>query len=214
MNDGFFSLIAIWCLLIVVWSGWLDKFLEAEKLSKRGTFLFLLVSLVGGGWTLSFASGEVRPVPFFLPLFFASWLWIKQEDKERMRLVAASLLIGASIVLTRLLFQLDPILLIIDEKRLLAFFLVVLALAMTRRFKRQWILLVFGLAFSEIGFQLIVWEKSFWISLGSAFFQDVWWIALYSLGFSRLLIAMFSRSIMPRGKRERSAGIARMEEIK
>ncbi|RKD25687.1 hypothetical protein BEP19_01725 [Ammoniphilus oxalaticus] len=216
MNDGYLALIAMWCLLIVIWSGWLDRFFRRHRFFPNSAMLlFTGLSLFSSWWILPFFAGHVRVIPFFLPIIVAAYLWIKEASaKHRVQLATASILIGVSIFLMQLLFRLDPILMFTNEKWLVAGFTILLLFVTAQRLSHQWILLALGLALSDLCLQLFNWQKTGSMLLGSAFFQDVWWISACGLAVTRYLLGFGKWPTVFRRKRAKSTSIARIEEIK
>lgn len=188
MNDGFYGLIGLWCLLILLWSGWFDPFLRRHKLNKRTIIFLMALFLIGGGWKWRIWEGDMMVVPFTLPLIMGAYVWMKEGDKYRVHLVTASFLIGASVFFMQLLFRIDPILMIIEEKYIVTILVSLLLLVAARKTVHQFILLAFGLGFSDLCFQIYLWDKTGYFVLGSLFYQDIWLLSFYGLLSTRYVL--------------------------
>lgn len=207
MNDGYMGFIGMWCMLILLWSGWLDSVLHQNKLKKSVLVSLVVFWLLGVIWVFEFPPyGEIRAIPILLPLLAAIYLWVKEGEHHRLHIMTASFLVGVSVFLVQLLFRLDPILMFMNEKYLIAGFTVLLVLVTAHHIYHQFVLLSFGLVLSDLCFQIYVWEKIGYAVLGSLFFQDIWWIALYLLAVTRFVLRFVRWPSFLRRKRVESTG--------
>ncbi|RXT13888.1 hypothetical protein [Ammoniphilus sp. CFH 90114] len=206
MNDGFFSLIGIWFLLLFVWLGFCDRLLTENKWRKKWTVIILMVSLGTLSWTVPLPmNGELVVMSSLFPMLLGSWLWMKQGDNHRLHLLTASFLVGASVFLLQLLLRLDPVLMFIEEKYMIAGFVMVLILVAARSSIQQFILLTLGLGFGDLCFQAYMWDKTGYYLIGSPFFQDTWWISFYLLWLIQfVLLYVRSPQIWKRKRAETS----------
>lgn len=189
MNDGFIGLMGIWTMLVLLWSGWFDSFFQENRLSKRLVIGVLFLLLIGGSWTYSImANGEIAVIPYSLPLLCGFILWIRQAENYRVHILTASLLVGASVFLLQLLFRLDPILMLMDERYLIALFVTVLVMVSAKPLVHQFVLLCFGLSLSDLCFQIYALEKAGFFYAGSPFYLDIYWASLFSLLGTRYLL--------------------------
>ena len=214
MNDGFISLVSIWCLLIIIWSGWFDSFFQGNRHKRMLCMIPLVLWLLGHGWKYPFSYGEIWVLPVLLPIVVATYVWVKEGENNRLHIVTASFLVGVSVFFMQMLFHLDPVLMFMDEKLLLAGFTVLLIMMTARRLSHQWILFSFALGLSDLCFQLYVWQKSGFFSLGNPFIQDIWWMTVTLLFLTRSILYLVKRPIIVKRKRVEATGIARIEEIK
>lgn len=206
MNDGFYGLIGLWCLLILLWSGWFDPFLYRHRLNKRVICLLVALSLIGGGWTWKIDEGGMMVIPYILPLIMGAYVWIKEGDRYRVHLAAASFLIGASIFFMQLLFRFDPILMIMEERYIIALLVLLLIFVAAREVMHQFILLAFGIGFSDFCFQIYLWDKMGTFLLGSSLYQDIWLISFYSLLGTRYILRFVKWPSFFKRKRAETTG--------
>jgi hypothetical protein len=192
MNPGYLALIVIWFLILLTWIGCFDRYLQINHVKKSIVMTFLIISLFGTWYTQPLVmGGRISFVSFLLPLAISWFMWLREDDNIQIHLLTASFLIGTSIFLLRLLLQIDPVLMFINEHYMqvaLTLFLLVVA---ARGFTQQFILLVFGLTFGEVGFQYYLWEKTSHFQLGSLDYSDLWWLTIASLICLRWLKGRF-----------------------
>ncbi len=182
MKDGFLGMIGLWFFLLFIWIGVFDRFMRKHHVSKVMVSLLLLVALIGIGFYFELpANGRMMVIPFVIPLAVGGWLWVRQGDHQRLHLLTASFLIGASVFFMQLLLRLDPVLMFMPEKYMLAGFVVVLILVAARKTFHQYILLSLGLGLSDLCIQAYMWNKTGSYVLGASYQWDVFWISLYLL---------------------------------
>ncbi|WP_134698948.1 hypothetical protein [Ammoniphilus sp. YIM 78166] len=156
--------------------------MKKHRVSKAMVSLVLLAALIGGGLYIELPeNGRMMVIPFVIPLAVGVWLWIRQGDQQRLHLLTASFLIGASLFFMQLLLRLDPVLMFIPEKYMLAGFVVILVLVAARKSFHQYVLLSLGLGLSDLCIQAYMWNKTGSYVLGASYQWDVWWISFYLL---------------------------------
>ncbi|HJV46542.1 MAG TPA: hypothetical protein VJ824_12555 [Bacillota bacterium] len=182
MNTGYQALIIIWFLILFSWIGFFDRFFQLHPMNKRWVIRFLLLFLFGAGYQIPLPDhGQLSIISFLLPFVISVWVWIRLGDTNRLHVLTASFLVGTSIFLLRLLLQLDPVLMVMNEKYMQVGLMLFLVNVATHAPIQQFVLLGFGLTFSEIGFQYYQWEKTGHYELGSFAYCDLWWLTFISL---------------------------------
>lgn len=189
MNDGYISLIGAWFLLLFLWIGLFDRFLRSNRWNKAIVAGWVILSLAGMGFTSDlWDGGKVAIGPMLLPLMSGIVLWIRQGERLRLHLLTASFLVGASAFLLRILLHMDPVLMIFDEKYMIAFFVAIIIMVAAKQIVHQWVLMAWGYTFGEVCFQFYIWEKTSHYILGSPFFRDMWWLTFYFLILGQLVL--------------------------
>jgi hypothetical protein len=190
MNPGYISLIATWFTLLFIWLGWMDPFFRKYGISKAFTVGLLFVLLLGMHIEIPFEYGNISFLGFSIPLIFGSLLWLRQTDRYRLHLLTASFLVGTSLFFLQLLIRVDPILMIVDEKYMLATLVLVLIVLTTKSPIQQLILLSFSFAINDLLLQTYLLDKTGMVFLGSPEWRDIWWVSFYSLIFTIKLLKL------------------------
>ncbi len=178
MNPGYFAFICYWFLFLLIWS-------ELIKLNhhfhlKENRFLWIVIA---SGLTTFFTIPvsqllSVNVGGWILPAAVSVYLWMQQQEYERIHLFSAGALIGMSVLLARGAFYIDPVLLIMKEKYLLSLLTSLLSLIAARKIAHHFFVVTMGLIVQETLYTWFIWDRIREVQFGDGWFRDIWWLSL------------------------------------
>ncbi|MCR8642313.1 hypothetical protein NV379_06530 [Paenibacillus sp. N1-5-1-14] len=185
MNPGYLSLILICITLIMLASGWKEVFLR--HVSHKEILLFFMLWLIGS--QLKFGQGllEVNG-SFIVGLALCVYACIKVNSPlMQMYMVVSGVLLGMVYMLLLELFATDPVFIIWNAGWDAALGMSLLAVLMRRGNTIQMVSVAIGVLVGDFGHHLLHRSEAP-ISLGSAIFQDTWWLVLITVSIASQLL--------------------------
>lgn len=182
MNPGYFAFLCYWFLFLLIWSELIK--LNHQFHLKQNRLLWIVI--VAGLTTFI-----VVPVSDLLRVNVGGWgipaalsvyLWMKQEEYERIHLFSAGALIGMSVLLARGAFYIDPVLLVTEEKYLLSLLTAFLSLIAARKIAHHFFVITMGLIVQETLYTWFIWDRIREVQFGDGWFRDIWWLSLITAG--------------------------------
>lgn len=195
MNPGYLSLLLL-CMTAVLWvTGWKDSFLEG--VSARVLLLFY-ASLVLLGPILIQAFSISLYLGYIVIGFTAiGMLFTSRDGADRTYLVSASLLIASFYLLLTRLYISDPVLIIYSPFSDPALLIVLVTVLLFRKPTDQIAAISIGMVVGEAAMIFAFPAAGKEPSLGSAFWNDQWWLAVVA---ARALTVLYEEATQFIGK--------------
>jgi hypothetical protein len=156
------------------WIGWIVITFFMKKDNKRYFFsIVLLCMIIGSIYDVSFYEGKANLA--FLLLIITCYFLIAQESKRRsiFPMLFHSILITIATVCFQLFAIYDPIWVMFDQKWMLSFLVVYLALILAKTRNERLLIAVVGLSQGELLFALVGYAYRFPIQIGYLSFLDL-----------------------------------------
>ncbi len=181
INPGILTNLILVILLILIWSGWFQSFIK-ELGTERSISLFLVLTFVFLFLDVQITSNwKINIGGFLFPLIGYLVILFKEYKKERLHLLIATILLGASFFLFKELIRLDPILLVMDEVYQITLLLSVMIIIVASKLSHRIILLLGGILLGDFLFQLRHEKTLSYIYLGGSNISDILWMAVIFL---------------------------------
>ncbi|TXK76574.1 hypothetical protein [Paenibacillus sp. N3.4] len=190
MNSGYLSIILLSITLILFASGW--KELYVRSISHKGMLLFFVSWLVFSPFTITVFHVRIQLV-YLLVVLISLWiLHVTNGFIQKLHLLSIGLLLGSLHLLLQQLLAMDPILIVGDAKMDTALVLAVVMVVLQRNELAQIAALSIGYLIGDL-YQEGIHRTNGYHFLGSAYFQDQWWLSVFAARtLTIILLAVFN----------------------
>ena len=181
INSGILAILIIIVMAILISTDWFSTLISG--VGKRKVIIYLILILftfylnlpITNGWKVSIG-GFIIPLITYLKL-------VKGIKEEKIYLLSATILLGATYFLFKEIIRLDPILLFWDELYQLSLILVLIILIIASSLKYKITLFFGGMLLGEFIFNYHHRNDVLVILLGNDQFKDLFWLGLIQIFF-------------------------------
>lgn len=178
INNGVITNLILIAIAILVLTDWFS-YLVKKFGSKKIIIIFLIVTNISFLINVPiYNEMKINIGGYIIPFFIFLYEFKRIDFKEKINLLTAVLLLGASYFFMKEIFRLDPIMLLMNEVYQIAILMVITVMIVTSKLNHRITLLIGGTLLGEFLFNLHHLDSFYNITLGNGEFRDILSIAI------------------------------------